>query len=49
MDLLSIILLTLVILWIIAAVAYLIHHRGAPCCTGGKCAQCSGHCKHCSK
>ena len=51
MDILSIILLMLILLWIIAAVLYLLRHRGSPCCGAGTdpcrgpCSQCS-HCKH---
>lgn len=46
MNLPSIILLSLILLWIIAAIVYLIHRRGAPCCGG---AGCSGSCSHCNR
>ena len=45
MDILSIILLTLILLWIIAAVVYLLRHHGSPCCGTGTC---SNHCKQCA-
>lgn len=45
MDILSVILLTLILLWIIAAVIYLFRHHGSPCCGAGTCAN---HCKRCS-
>lgn len=35
MDLLSIILVALVVLWAVAAVVYLVRHRGSGCCGGG--------------
>ena len=44
MDILSIMLVALVLLWAIAAIVYLIRHRGGGCCgTGG----CDGHCSEC--
>lgn len=53
MDPLSIILVALVVLWAVAAVVYLVRHRGSGCCGGGSshkgcCGNCS-HCKGCGK
>jgi hypothetical protein len=48
MDFLSIILVALVILWVIAAVIYLIRHRGTGCCgTGSGCSGCCAKCGGC--
>lgn len=53
MDILSIILVALVVLWAIAAVIYLVRHRGSGCCGGGStkgrssCNGCCGSCGGC--
>jgi hypothetical protein len=48
MDLLSMILVALVVLWAVAAVIYLIRHRGSGCCGTGKgCNSCCNHCDSC--
>jgi hypothetical protein len=46
MDILSIILVALVVLWVIAAVIYLIRHRDTGCCGTGN--SCTGSCAACS-
>ena len=48
MDPLSIILVALVVLWVVAAVVYLIRHPGSGCCCGGSPHNgCHGNCSHC--
>jgi hypothetical protein len=48
MDILSIVLVLLVILWAIGAVVYLVRHRGTGCCgTGSSCQGCCEKCGGC--
>jgi hypothetical protein len=50
MDILSIVLVLLVVLWAIGAVIYLVRHRGTGCCgTGSSCQGCCEKCSGCQQ
>lgn len=46
MDILSILLLVLILLWVIVSVVYLLRHRGNGCCGGNACFGSCANCGH---